>query len=161
VGFMKEPAKELWASLWSLSDQIKDYPPWFWCPISDTRMTTDVYQHVAPDHVVNGGGKGMRQACAKSSTECTHTLHPLLSQMSFQHPSLFCWYCQRCTNKLFFANCQLCHELLITPLFDQPDQNNYKTVRCTTTDCCSLHNCQLCQQQQRHGWKKKLFSVWS
>jgi hypothetical protein len=27
VGFMKEPTKELWASLWSLSDQIKDYPP--------------------------------------------------------------------------------------------------------------------------------------
>jgi hypothetical protein len=102
----------------------------------------------------------MRQACAKSSTEYTHTLSPsLLSQKSFQHPSLFADIVRgaqvNCVSPI--ANCAT--NSWFASFVWSAWSNDYKTVRCTT-DCCCLHNCQLCQHQW-HTRLKKVFSVWS
>jgi hypothetical protein len=43
----------------------------------------------------------------------THTLSILTFSEVFSASIIVCWYCQRCTCKLCFSNCQLCHELLV------------------------------------------------
>jgi hypothetical protein len=116
-GFHERTSKELWASLWSLSDQIKDWLPTLitnsgLVPISDTRMTTGAYQHVAPDHVVNGGQGHEASLCKEQYWIHTHS-PSLLSQKSFQHPSLFADIVRGAQVNCVFSNCQLCHELLV------------------------------------------------
>ncbi len=119
-----------------------------WVPISDTRMTTGAYQHVAPDHVVNGGEGHEASLCKEQYWMHTHS-PSLLSQMSFQHPSLFVADIVRgaqinCLSPI--ANYAMNSWLLLC-LFDQPDQTITKqsgaqliVVLYTIANCANNNN---------------------